>query len=126
MSILAGALLVGKAAEKASGIAAMAVNFKKEKCEEKIAELEGLVARLENHQTKLVSLKNRIPAFWEDDRANAVKAALDRTMEDVNKKMITAKDLIITYKAAVEGFEKAEEYATGLIQDALGLLNSLD
>ena len=47
-------------------------------------------------------------------------------MEDVNDKMITAKDLIITYKAAVEGFEKAEEYATGLIQDALGILESLD
>ena len=125
MAIITGAMLASSAVA-ASKIGAMAVNFQKGKCEEKIAELEGLVARLENHQTKLVSLKNRIPAFWEDDRANAVKAALDRTMEDVNDKMITAKDLIITYKAAVEGFEKAEEYATGLIQDALGILESLD
>ena len=125
MAIITGAALIGSAVT-ASKIGAMMVNFKKDRCEKKIAELEGLIARLENHQTKLENLKNRIPAFWEDDRATAVKKALDRTMGDVSKKMTTAKELVVTYKAAMEGFEKAEEYATGLVEDALGILESLD
>ena len=104
---------------------AMVVNFNREVCEMKISELEGLIGRLAIHQSKLENLKNRIPAFWEDDRAEKVIAALNRTMADVSKKMITAKDLVATYKSAMQSMESSESKATELLEDAWALLEAL-
>ena len=101
-------------------------DFDRAVCEDKIRELEGLIGRLESHQTNLVNLKNRIPAFWEDERATKVVAALNRTMADVNKKMNTAKELVATYKNAMQAMEKSESAVSEFLEDALALLGALE
>lgn len=106
-------------------IGEMMVDFKKDRCEEKIAELEALIARLEDHEKTLTNLKARIPSFWKDDKANTVITALNKTMSDVNKKMLTAKDLVATYKTAMQSMETSENTASNLLEDALGLLESV-
>lgn len=109
----------------AQEVAELMVDFKRERCEQKIAELEALIARLDNHKKNLESLKNRIPTFWEDEKANTVIAALTRTMNDVDKKMLVSKDLVETYKIAMNAMETSESSATNLLEDALGLLESV-
>lgn len=106
-------------------IGEMMVDFKKDRCEEKITELEGLIARLEEHEKRLSDLKAQIPSFWKDDKANTVISALNRTMSDVNKKMVTAKDLVATYKTAMNSMETSDSAAANLLEDALGLLESV-
>lgn len=108
-----------------TGVGEMMVDFKQDRCEQKIAELEALIARLDNHYKNLESLKNRIPGFWEDDKATTVISALNRTMTDVHKKMLVCKDLVATYKSAMEAMGTSESTAKNLIDDALGLLESV-
>lgn len=106
-------------------IGEMLVDFKQDRCEEKIAELETLITRLDNHYKNLEGLKIRIPSFWEDDKATTVISALNRTMTDVNKKMLVCKDLVATYKSAMQAMGTSESAAKNLFDDALGLLESV-
>lgn len=100
-------------------------NYTKNEYDQKIAELDLLITKLNSHLETLISLRNQIPGFWEDENAQNTAATLDVTIEKVRSNMATAESLSNTFKLTVNSLDGSRDVLTGFVQDALGALTSL-
>lgn len=123
MSILGASKVGAKLGAFASDLI---FDYTKSKYEDKVSKLEGLIAQLKTHQTTLEDLKSRIPSFWEDELANKTVATLNLTLQDVARKMETAKDLVVIFKETINELDGSKENLSSKLDDAIGLLEILD
>ena len=119
MSIISAAITAGSALKN------FLFNYTKNEYEQKIAELDGLITRLNNHLDNLTSLRNQIPGFWEDEKAQATIRTLDVNILKVRRNMETAQALSETFKKTVNELDGSQNVLGNLIQDAQGVLDSL-
>lgn len=122
MSIL-GAVKVG--AQVGIAVHNFVFNYTQNEYEDKIAELERLIGKLETHKKNLEDLKDWIPSFWDDENARKTVATLEITIREVNRKMDTAKDLTAVFKNTVRDLEGSKINLGNLLEDAQGLLESV-
>lgn len=103
----------------------ISVKYTKAQYEAKIAELEGYYMQLEEHLARMEDLKSQMFNFWDDSNAQMVGQVLAVEIRSVRTAMDRTKDMLIFYKSAVEKLDGANLSASGLLQDALGILSSL-
>lgn len=101
-------------------------NYTKDQYEVKVSELEGLLARLKEHLSRLQELRSQLPQFWEDDTAQKTGEALDKTIKQVIDAMNLSENLLSTYKTVIESLGGSKETLSELITDALGVLSAND
>ena len=117
--IIGAALIAGNALKN------FLFNYTKNEYEQKIGELDGLITKLNTHLDNLTSLRNQVPGFWEDEKAQATVRTLDVNIQKVRRNMETAKALSDTFKKTVSELDGSQNVLGGLIEDAQGILNSI-
>jgi hypothetical protein len=123
MSIIGASILGAKLGDWASELI---FDYTREQYEDKIATLEGLIAKLEAHKRTLEDFKNQIPSFWEDSNAVDTAQALNLTLISVNNKMETAKGLVAVFKETAADLGGAKESMGEKLKDAIGLLEIIE
>ena len=122
MSII-GAIAVG--AGLGTAVSNYLFNYTKNEYEQKIGELDRLIAQLNTHLETLISLREEMPSFWEDEQAKETSAALDLTIQKVRDNMKTAQSLSNTFKKTVSSLDGSKSVLHGFIQDAVGALSTI-
>lgn len=99
-------------------------NYTRNEYEIKVAELEELIARLNQHLDRLQELRSQIPQFWDDENARETGVVLDKTIKRVLDAMNLSENLSRTYKSTIEALGGSKETLAELIGDAMGILDS--
>ncbi len=99
-------------------------NYTRHEYEIKVAELEELIARLNQHLDRLQELRSQIPQFWDDENARETGVVLDKTIKRVLDAMNLSENLSRTYKSTIEALGGSKDTLAGLIGEAMGILDS--
>ena len=98
------------------------IHYTKAQYTAKITELEGYLAQLETHLSRMEGLKEKMYTFWDDDNARTAGLVLSNEIRDVKNAMDTTQEMLTFYKSAVEKLEGANIGVSDMLGELLALL----
>lgn len=125
MSVLATSAIVAGTLGASSAVSGMILKFGKNEYETKISTLEGYANLLEQHLTRLESLKSRIGEFWKDERAADYAITLTNQITTVRFQIDRVRGLKLMYQEISAEMSGADEKVKGLIEAANSALSQL-
>lgn len=116
---LAAAAAVGLTAGAAAS--GLMFNYTKNEYEQKITELEGLIAALEDHLVEMRALKEQIPQFWDDENAREVSWDSVAKIGETERNMETGKTYLRTLRTVVSELDGSKGLMADTIEDLKAL-----
>lgn len=121
---MAGAIGWGVTAGKfAKGLM---INYTKGWYEDKVDELSNLISRLQRHLKELDNLKDELSTFWDDENAQKMLQTTKLTIDKTSNAMKLCEGLMATFKDTISKMDTAKSNLGSFLDDAVGLLESLD
>lgn len=119
MGIIAAAVGAGKQGSN------FIFNYSKKQYLDKITELEGLIARLNEHLSELENLRAEISSFWNDSGSSAVLSNLDQTILTTKHRTSYAQSLMETFQKTVDEMDQSQDGLNAALDAAKTILSSL-
>lgn len=101
------------------------LKYEKKLYQEKITEMEGYRTQLNSHFDKLQSLKARISTFCNDSNGETMTQTIEKASEQVKASSERVDKVITACKNSIEVLDNSKLNASGILEDALGLLNGI-
>ena len=101
------------------------IKYTKAQYQAKITELESYSQQLEQHLSRMEGLKEKMFQFWDDPNARTVGQVLNIQIRQVRNATTRTNDLLTFYRTSVEKLDASGGLASGLLEEAMGILTGL-
>lgn len=118
-------IIVAGAAAAATAGAAIVLKYSKQEYQNKITELEGYYAQLENHLARLEALKTQMFEFWDDEKARRAGIALQEIILKVRNQLNYTNMTLSTFNNCVGDMDQTMTLVGSDLEQAISAVTSL-